>query len=307
MPSPRPTRRTFLQLAIAVALGSAIAATPAAAHRIASPAPSRVTMTILDRATGQYLPAYHANGQSYIEGGPGREYAIRLVNTTGRRVLAVTSVDGVNVISGDTASPDQTGYVLEPYGSVEIIGWRKSHSRTAAFFFSEHSQSYAARTGRPFDVGVIGVAVFEERQARPSVGISEDQSLFGRSRRAEAPAARAEAPTAVPAPAPSTESPGPALRQFSENQSSADRAERADARAQPLAKLGTGHGRSETSHIRTVNFVRATPQPVEILSLRYDRYENLVAMGVIPARPPHYANRNPQPFPGGLRFAPDPN
>ena len=31
------------------------------------------------------------------------------------RVLAVMSVDGVNVISGDTAAPSQSGYVLEPY------------------------------------------------------------------------------------------------------------------------------------------------------------------------------------------------
>ena len=38
----------------------------------------------------------------------------------------MTSVDGVNVVSGETASPSQSGYVLDPYESVEISGWRKS-------------------------------------------------------------------------------------------------------------------------------------------------------------------------------------
>ncbi len=59
-------------------------------------------------------------------------------------MLVVTSVDGINVISGDTAAPAQSGYVLEPWASVEIIGWRKSLERTAAFF----SPSIRTRTPR---------------------------------------------------------------------------------------------------------------------------------------------------------------
>src|SRR6266699_5465773 len=73
------------------------------------------------------------------------------------------SVAGVNVITGDTASPSQSGYVLDAHGSFEIAGWRTSMSRTAAFFFTTLANSYAARTGRPDNVGVIGVAVFRER------------------------------------------------------------------------------------------------------------------------------------------------
>ena len=57
------------------------------------------------------------NGRNYIVGTPGHEYAVRIRNCTGGRVLVVTSVDGVNVISGETASPSQSGYVLEPWGS----------------------------------------------------------------------------------------------------------------------------------------------------------------------------------------------
>jgi hypothetical protein len=72
-----------------------------------------------------------------------------------------------------------------------------------------------------------------------------------------------------------------------------------------LGKLGTGHGRNEDSRVTTVAFERATGAPAETLAIQYDRRENLVAMGVLP--PPYYARRSqPDPFPAGLRFAPDP-
>jgi len=72
-----------------------------------------------------------------------------------------------------------------------------------------------------------------------------------------------------------------------------------------LGKLGTGHGRSEDSHVTTVAFERATESPAETVAIQYDRRENLVAMGVLPQ--PYYARRTqPDPFPGALRFAPDP-
>jgi len=95
---------------------------------------------------------------------PGNEYAIRIRNCSDRRVLAVVSVDGVNVVTGETAAPEQSGYVIEPYGYVTIEGWRKSLERTAAFYFSDPGDAYATRTGRPDDLGVIGVALFRERE-----------------------------------------------------------------------------------------------------------------------------------------------
>ena len=65
-------------------------------------------------------------GEQYVAGNPGDRYGLRLVNRTGQRVLVVLSVDGVNVVTGETASPDQSGYVLDPWGRAEISGWRKS-------------------------------------------------------------------------------------------------------------------------------------------------------------------------------------
>jgi hypothetical protein len=76
-------------------------------------------------------------------------------------------VDGINVVSGETANPSQTGYVLRRQQSYDILGWRKSLAETAAFYFTALPDSYAARTGRPDNVGVVGVAVFRRKQQPP--------------------------------------------------------------------------------------------------------------------------------------------
>jgi hypothetical protein len=282
------SRRTLLRLGVALAT-AAVVGTSAAW----SPAPVKLAqLDVYDRTSGAALPVYEKDGRHYIVGVPGHEYAVRIRNCTGNRILAVTSVDGVNVISGDTASPDQSGYVIEPWGSVEIGGWRKSMSRTAAFFFTEHSNSYAARTGRPFDVGVIGVAVFAEKVERQPMRMNRDSAFDKAEQSAAAPAA---APPPASPPAATAGTAGP-LAQVPREEAGVR--ERRDA-----AKLGTGHGRSETSYVRHVAFERATASPGQLLSIQYDRYENLLALGVLPQ--PQIARREPQPFPG-LRFAPDP-
>jgi hypothetical protein len=96
------------------------------------------------------LPVHRHRGELYVAGEPGHEYEIRLRSREHGRVLAVTSVDGVNVVSGETAATSQGGYVLD--------GWRKNLDEVAAFYFTRLRNSYAARTGRPDHVGVIGIA-----------------------------------------------------------------------------------------------------------------------------------------------------
>jgi len=73
-----------------------------------------------------------------------------------------------------------------------------------------------------------------------------------------------------------------------------------------LSKLGTGHGRNEESRVSVTRFDRATEVPAETVAIQYDRRENLIAMGVLPRPAPYLARREPNPFPGALRFAPDP-
>jgi hypothetical protein len=272
-------QRLWRRTAAAALLAAGLAANGAQAHSTESAFVKGrlVQVDVYDRADGVALPVYTTEGRSYIVGEPGHEYAVRIRNRTGGRVLVITSVDGVNVISGETAAPSQSGYVLDPWGSVEISGWRKSLDHTAAFFFTDLGNSYAARTGRPDDVGVIGVAVFQEK-AQPIAG------RHWRDRLAAAPP--------------------PAREGVARNQPMPQDALAADA--ERLGKLGTGHGRSEESPVTEVRFERASTTPAEQVALQYDRRENLAALGVLPSIP--YAGpRLPEPFPGEWRFAPDPD
>ena len=69
--------------------------------------------------------------------------------------------------------------------------------------------------------------------------------------------------------------------------------------------LGTGHGQREDSWVTTTQFERASSTPDEIVSVQYDRYENLVAAGII-GSPPIV---RPRPFPGSrdtYGYVPDP-
>lgn len=235
-------------------------------------ASSLAKVDVYDRSEEVALETYRYRGRDYIVGEPGNEYAIRIRNCSGRRLLAVVSVDGVNVITGETAAPDQSGYVIEPYGYVNIEGWRKDLSRTAAFYFSDPQDAYATRTGRPDDLGVIGVALFRER----------DRQVLLESAEHAAPAASAR------------------------QESSADMAAKGGVAesAAPAASLGTGHGRREWSPARRVAFERMGSRPDQRVAIRYERRDNLLAMGVLPR--PSRSRRHPNPFPGALGFVPDP-
>jgi len=129
--------------------------------------PQLIDLTVRDLDTGQTLPVYWSEGQAHVPGNPGHRYAVVLQNRSPERLLAVLSVDGVNAVTGQTANPSQSGYVLGPWQSTEVRGWRKDLSSVAEFVFTDLPDSYAARTGRPNNVGVIGIAVFRERAQRP--------------------------------------------------------------------------------------------------------------------------------------------
>lgn len=254
--------------------------TAAAVGRIAD-------ITVYDRGQNRTLPVHVHEGRHYVVGHPGNEYEIRLRNRQRSDILAVVAVDGVDAMSGDTASWDQSGYVLGAYQAFGVKGWRKSLERTAAFYFTALPDSYAARTGRPDNVGVIGVALFRKKP-EPLVQYAPQQRLSRSAAEAEAPASAASGQGSA----------GPARDDLA-GAGMGSRAE-SPAAVQKSARLGTGHGRSEESLVTLTEFERATVTPAEIITIYYDSYRNLVAQGVI--RAPVIAR--PDPFPA--RFAPDP-
>jgi hypothetical protein len=133
-------------------------------------------------ANGRSFPALREGSRVVSMGEPGERYSLSIENRTGRRYEVVASVDGLDVLDGCEASPDKRGYLVAAYSSVLIDGFRRSEQEVAAFRLGDVARSYAASQGNARNVGVIGVAVFAERQPivyapRPGRSWEEDTSL----------------------------------------------------------------------------------------------------------------------------------
>ena len=121
-----------------------------------------VTVSVRD-ANGSPLEAVHVGDRTFVIGQAGQRYSLVLTNNTGHRFEAVATVDGLDVINGKPGNMSHRGYVLLPFATLEIDGFRQSTSAVAAFRFAAVADSYAAQTGSARNVGVIGVALFGER------------------------------------------------------------------------------------------------------------------------------------------------
>lgn len=233
---------------------------------------SLVEVTVTNQTTSAQLPIYWHQGKRYIAGSPGDRYAVSIRNKTSGRVLTVLSVDGVNAISGETAAVNQAGYVLDPFAAADISGWRKSMSDVAAFVFTALPDSYAARTGRPDNVGVLGVAVYREQPA----------------------------PRYAPAP----QSMAPMEEERAADSAGMMRERSSPELARKENKLGTGHGERRHEPVVYTEFKKESNTPYETISIFYDSRANLIAMGVLPRKTKCLPT--PKPFPVSARFVPDP-
>jgi hypothetical protein len=314
-------RRSAILAMAAAAIGLACVVR---AHADSAP----VDLQVIDRESGQPLKVWRHDGRLFVAGAPGDRYGLRITNHTDGRVLVVMSVDGVNIISGETAGYDQQGYIFAPHESYDLNGWRKSFSEVADFTFTRLPQSYAALTGRPANVGVIGIAVFDEKVTPVAAAPAPPRDDY--DRRADSAAGRTM-PHSVPPLAMREPAPAPAPRPADDGAGVSEMvvtAEKQESRQRsvpaPVAaytgrsrdvveaerrdeKLGTGHGAREPSELTIEPFERATPYPQFTQEIAYDTHDNLVAMGVIPAW--RYGERRPQPFPSspaGAGFVPDP-
>lgn len=242
------------------------------------------TLSIINSRTGERLPVWRHRGQNYIAGQPGDRYTLQLRNKTAGRLLAVVSVDGINVLSGATASVQQSGYVIDAWSQAGIDGWRKSMDEVAAFYFTRLPDSYAARTGRPDQVGVIGLALFREQLPEPVMMAPESRDA------ASAPGAADQSAA------------GPSARSAGAAAESAAPAPMSKSLARQQERLGTGHGERLHSRVSNTEFMRQQTEPNEVITVFYDTAERLQARGIMPRPRPHVRPQNP--FPGD--FVPDP-
>jgi len=115
------------------------------------------------------VPIYrdYRTGTDWIEARNGTKYVIEVKNNSYSRILAVSSVDGLNVINGKHEdSLTAPGYILHPYNNIKIPGWKISASDVREFFFTPQESSYSAKLGaNPANTGVIATAIFKDKIA----------------------------------------------------------------------------------------------------------------------------------------------
>lgn len=252
---------------------------------------------------GQPLPEYRHQGEWFVEGRKDARYAIRLINRTSRRVEVVVTVDGLDVLDGRPGDyRTRRGYVLGPWQTYDLEGFRIDMGRVAAFRFSSVARSYAARTGDARNVGVIGVAFFPEQRPMPMPrrpievprgGLEEREAAgtrtadgYGRGgagiQEEPAPEALGSRDVDAPAAAPS------AARKS---------AERTRQEARP--GLGTEFGEARASAVVETRFVRQdSHNPHRVVVIRYNDREGLRAMGVpVDEACDSWLRRTADPFP----------
>lgn len=112
---------------------------------------------------GNNCKQYNHDGKIFIEAKNGSEYEIKISNHAWSRILAISAVDGLNVLTGETASEEDSGYVINGYDSMKIKGFRYSDDKVGAFKFTSKNKSYTESKGEGHNVGVIGVRLFGEK------------------------------------------------------------------------------------------------------------------------------------------------
>ena len=112
---------------------------------------------------GKPIKQHQHEGKTFIEARVNTEYTIKVKNSSGKRKLAVITVDGLNVISGNPHSDtDRQGYIVGAYDSLEVKGFRKDMKSVGAFKFCQAGGSYCNEKGLKGNNGIIGIRVYDE-------------------------------------------------------------------------------------------------------------------------------------------------
>lgn len=116
---------------------------------------------------GNRCKQYKHNGKTYVESKNGSEYAIEIRNNHWKRILAVCSVDGLSVLTGKSASPDDTGYIIDSYHSEKIKGFRFSDDEWSLFKFgykvNGNTYAQSKNDGSEKNCGVLGIRLYYEQ------------------------------------------------------------------------------------------------------------------------------------------------
>lgn len=253
---------------------------------------------------GKPVAEYDDGGLTYIEGKEGTEFAIRMRNRTSKRVLFVPTIDGLSVMDGKEASFDSSGYIVGPYDTETIDGWRVSDGEVAKFFFAKVKESYAAKTNKGGNEGIIGCAVIREKEKPQQIVIEKHfhhHDPFPMHYCPNWPHSPhymhlCQANVISNSLNVVNNTSGILMDANTANVVSMSTNDYQDAvksfNAQASAGLGTGFGELKYSPTRSVEFDRES-NPTCVFNLRYNTRENLEAMGVKFKKPLHIAQAFP--------------
>ena len=273
-PTTGPRGRGLLTLA--AGLVALVAASPAHARTLYTPVqsvrsiaqgPLEVSVRVAGNTATLFLPADRSD-RWYLQAKKGGNYEIKVRNTTGERIAFVIAVDGLNAINGTRThmGSDEPMYVLDPWQTTTVKGWRKDLGNVSKFVFVDEERSYAARTDQANgDLGWIRVAAFNEY--RPIAW--RDRALDQKETRE-----RADAPQAKDA--------APQRGEMSRNGVGRDSYEPPAAAPSP----GTGWGGNQKDRVHEVQFTPERFACTQVI-LRYEYERGLVALGILPRRAPN--------------------
>lgn len=121
---------------------------------------------------GRPIREFGCEGRTIVEGRKGVPFTIKIRNNHAVKVHASVLVDGVGVVSGN--EKDLRGYILEPYSSYEVKGWRRSLNDVAQFVFETKDGSYSKIVkGSDAQCGVISVIAHAEKVRPPAPQVIE--------------------------------------------------------------------------------------------------------------------------------------
>lgn len=240
---------------------------------------------------GRSVPLYESperGDRRYFEAARDRNYAVHVHNRTGRRIGVLIVVDGLNVVNGKRSglASGEPMYVLSPWESSTIRGWRTSLDDVRQFVFVDEERSYASRTDQANgDMGWIRVLAFEEQRPVACFPMPEvrarDEILREYESSGDAPRSSEAAPDRdADAPMPAAPPPGSseAKQRAALPKAQLDARE---GRAEPVP--GTGWGEHRHDRVREVWF-EAMAGASDHIVLRYEYENGLRALGIYASR-----------------------
>lgn len=287
----------------------------------------------VENAQGKMVKSrtYQHDDCLYVEGIKGRRYLVRVHNPTFGRVEVIASVDGLDVLTGKQAKIDANGLVITPRSTYDFEGFRVSNDEVAAFRFGEVASGYAAHKGDTSNVGVVGVALYQEQEDSFTItqttincgggwkgpGRSSGMSLRSRwtcdageptgrgyakgitseSRGISTDFSNAIAPISAPV-AQESGSVDISCQVETEERSGGD--------LDISPALATEFGEAITSKVGTTTFKRRTDNPWRVFTIRYESKENLIKLGIMPDDTELQEREQADPFPGSTKFCEPP-